>query len=69
MSMLSHEPQVTETISEEQALAIFDSTARHYTGMSGLEFLEAWSSGKFGPDPDSQPGVMEVASLIPILAR
>jgi hypothetical protein len=44
---------------------IFDIAARRLLRMSGKEFVEKWNSGYFGPDPDTQPGVMEVASLMP----
>jgi hypothetical protein len=49
------------------AWSIFDAAARQYLGMSGDEFLEAWDSGAFGPDPDSTRGVMDVAILLPFV--
>jgi hypothetical protein len=56
-------------IEQDEALEIFDRAARYFLNMSGPEFLDAWSAHRFGDDPDTVPGVMEVASLIPLLAR
>ncbi len=53
-----------EDVTPEQAYSVFDSAARHFLKMSGEDFLVAWKSGAF-PDPDSTPGVLEVASLAP----
>jgi hypothetical protein len=45
--------------------AVFDRAARKLLGLSGDEFIARWESGGFGSDPDSVPGVMEVAALMP----
>ena len=50
-------------ISEEQALEIFESTAQYFLGISGSQFLEEWKSGKLSNS--DEPGILEVASLIP----
>lgn len=51
-------------MSTEEAFDVFDKAARRFLKMSGKEFLDKWNNGFF-TDPDSIPGVMEVASLIP----
>jgi hypothetical protein len=61
-------PTEQVTISDQEAATIFDEAAKYFLGMSGTEFLEAWSSGRF-ENPDTMPGVMEVASLIPLFSR
>ena len=55
-----------EEITKNQALAVFDSACRYFLQMSGPEFLDAWSAGQFENESD-RPGVMEVASLMPLL--
>jgi hypothetical protein len=55
-----------EEITQDQALTMFDSACQYFLQMSGPEFLDAWSDGKF--ENDDRPGVMEVVSLIPLLA-
>jgi len=55
-------PEIAEQ--HEAACAVLDSAARYFLGLSGEEFMEKWQSGYYA-DPDSIPGVMEVASLIP----
>ena len=45
--------------------AVFDRAARKLLGISGDEFIQLWKRGEFGPAPDSIPGVMEVAALMP----
>lgn len=54
-------------VDQAAAWSIFDAAARQYLRMSGDEFLKAWDSGAFGPDPDSQRGVMDVAILLPFV--
>jgi hypothetical protein len=44
---------------------VFDRAARRFLGISGDEFIARWKSGGFGSDPDTTPGVMEVAALMP----
>ena len=51
-------------MSAEEAFDVFDKASRMLLKMSGSEFLEKWNGGYFSPDPDSIPGVMEVASLM-----
>jgi len=34
--------------------------------MSGAEFLRKWDAKEFGDDPD-QPGIMDVAFLLPLV--
>lgn len=55
------------TIDDQNAWSLFDAAARRYLRMSGEEFLKAWDEGKFGPNPDQQRGVMDVAILIPLV--
>jgi hypothetical protein len=43
----------------------FERAAQVLLGISGDEFISKWNSGGFGSDPDSLPGVMEVAALMP----
>jgi hypothetical protein len=57
-------PNTVREMSTEEFKALFDRTARARLGMSGIEFVEKWESGYFDPDPDSIPGVMEVAFLM-----
>jgi hypothetical protein len=57
-------PNTVREMSTEEFTALFDGTARARLGMSGTEFIEKWKSGYFEPDPDSRPGVMEVAFLM-----
>jgi hypothetical protein len=47
-----------------EAFEVFDKASRMLLKISGNEFIEKWNSGYFEPDPDDQPGVMEVASLM-----
>jgi hypothetical protein len=47
--------------------AVFDRAARTLLGISGDEFIRRWNTGYFGSDPDSAPGVMEIAALMPKL--
>jgi hypothetical protein len=59
-------PCVEDQQQQVAAFAVFDSAARYFLGISGAEFLERWRNCGFGDDPDGIPGVMEVASLIPV---
>ncbi len=43
---------------------LLDRAARHYLGMSGADFAEAWEAGSFDDDPD-RPEVMAVVMLLP----
>lgn len=45
--------------------AMLDSQAQHYFRMTGDEFRAAWEAGEFDDDP-CQPGVQEVAMLLPL---
>ncbi len=59
------ETDVVEAVSAEEARTAFERAAQHYLGVSGAEFLRAWDAGEYGPDPDTRPGVMELALLLP----
>jgi hypothetical protein len=59
-------PETTQ-MDRPEAESLFEKTAQRYLHMSTGEFLDAWDSGKFGPDPDSVPGVMRVAALLPLV--
>lgn len=65
-SMAPADPALVE-VDGAGAWSIFDAAARQYLHMSGKEFLYAWDRGDFGPDPDSQRGVMDVAILLPFV--
>lgn len=53
-------------MTDEEARDTFERAARRSLGMSGEEFLSRWDAGEW-PDPDSVPGVMAVAMLIPLV--
>jgi hypothetical protein len=55
-------------ISHEEGLAMLDRRARRRLGFSGAEFLRRWEAGAYADDPD-QPGVMDVALLLPFVGR
>jgi hypothetical protein len=63
-------PQVVRTddniheLSPEEGKRLLDEQARRYLGMSGQEFVRAWSEGRFDDNPD-RPEVMRVAMLLP----
>jgi hypothetical protein len=59
MAVLSEVIEITATEVEEAV----DSAARLLLGISGAEFTRRWNDGYY-PDPDSVPGVIEVASLL-----
>ena len=46
--------------------ALFDRAVRRRLRMSSAEFLRKWDAGEFR-DPDSDPGVMEVVMLLPLV--
>jgi hypothetical protein len=52
-----------------EAWSLFDKVAQLYVHMPGEEFLRKWDAGEFGPDPDTQAGVLDVAILIPLVRR
>jgi hypothetical protein len=56
-------------IGHDEAESMLDAAAQRYLGMRGAEFVQAWKEGRFGPNPDSQPGVMRVAGLLPLLEK
>lgn len=61
------EPAVeAREITRQEGTAIFDEVARRHLNMSGAEFLRKWDAKEFGDDPD-QPGVMDVAILLPLV--
>ena len=51
-------------MSYEEELALLDEQAQLYLDVSGKEFIRRWEAGEY-TDPDAQPGVMWVASLLP----
>jgi hypothetical protein len=55
-----------DALTPEEAWDVFDRAARDDLSMSGEEFLRRWDAGAFRADPD-QPGVMDVAMLIPLV--
>lgn len=50
-------------IPEEQAFEIFESASQYFLGIPAVQFLKDWKSGKLSSSDD--PGIFEVASLIP----
>lgn len=60
-------PTAMPSISQSEGERMLDSAARKYLGMTGAEFVRAWELHAFGEDPDSVPGVMRVAGLLPLL--
>lgn len=50
-------------ISEEESFGIFDSASQYFLKIPGAKFLEEWRSGALSNS--DEPGVFEVASLIP----
>lgn len=73
MVIRKHEP--TEELDEdrveyltyEEALTMFDETARRYMNMSGEEFLRRWKDNDFD-DPGSSE-VMHVGVLAPLFTE
>jgi hypothetical protein len=62
-----HEPEVhVRELTPQEGAAIFNEAAQRYLKMSGPEFLRKWDAKEFGDDPD-QPGVMDVAFLLPLV--
>jgi hypothetical protein len=57
-----------EPFTPEEAWGLFDETALLYLGMPGKRFLELLDNGELG-DVDSDPRVMRVASLIPLVRK
>lgn len=53
-------------MTDEQARGALNAAAKRYLGISGKEFLKRWDAGEY-PCPDDVPGVMAVASLIPLV--
>jgi hypothetical protein len=67
MAILAFEPKVdTRELTRQEGEAIFDEAARRHLKMSGAEFLRKWDAKEFGDDPD-QPGIMDVAFLLPLV--
>ena len=65
MSAVRRNARLTR-LTRAEARAIFDRAARRALRMSGAEFLRKWDAGEFR-DPDSDPGVMEVVMLLPLV--
>ena len=55
-------------LSPEEGRAIFDEAARHYLDLSGEEFLRRWDAGEYR-DREDQPGIIDVAMLVPLGRR
>ena len=53
-------------LTRTEGRAIFERTVRRRLHMSSAEFLRKWDAGDFR-DPDSDPGVMEVVMLPPLV--
>lgn len=53
-------------LTDDEARAVFDETARYYMGISGEEFLRRWDAGEWQDDPDHYP-IMAVAFLMPLV--
>ncbi len=51
-------------LSRDQWMALVDRAARRELGVSGEEFVRKLRAGEYG-DPDDNPTVMRVASLVP----
>jgi hypothetical protein len=73
MATRKHDPQDEynedrwEFLTHEEALAMFDETARRYMNMSGEEFLRRWKENDFD-DPGSSE-VMYVGVLAPLFVK
>jgi hypothetical protein len=52
-------------LTKAELFEVFDRASRSLLGISGADFIAKWERGEFGPNPDSYPGVMEVAGLMP----
>lgn len=50
-------------LTDDEARAVFDETARYYMGISGEEFLRRWDAGEWQDDPDHSPVMNVVSSL------
>jgi hypothetical protein len=56
-------------LTRREAVALFDSTAQLYLGVSGSEFLRRWDSGEFADEEACTSRVMRVACMIPLVRR
>jgi len=56
-------------LTREAGRKLFDEAAERYLHISGAEFLRKWDGGEFGEEPDRDPAVMHVASLLPLIGR
>lgn len=63
---LNDDDVAIDGLTPEEAWDVFDRAAQNDLHMSGEEFLRRWDAGAFRADPD-QPGVMDVAMLIPLV--
>lgn len=67
MNLVSHEAVAPiHVLSDEESREMFEQATQHYFQISGEEFLWQWDAGEFG-DPDSDPRMMRVAMLIPLV--
>jgi hypothetical protein len=60
------QPVKVHTLSQDEALVLFDKAARRELHMSGDEFLHAFDLGKFDKDAD-RPAIMRVLMLLPLV--
>jgi hypothetical protein len=51
-------------LSDEEKWAYFDQQAQTFLGMSGEEFVRQYRAGRW-PDPDADPNVMYLVTLLP----
>jgi hypothetical protein len=56
----------TPALDDANALALFEAATQKYLHMTAGEFLEKWDSGVWS-DPDAEPEVMSVVSLLPLV--
>ena len=63
---LNDDDVTIDELTPEEAWDVFDRAAQNDLHLSGEEFLRRWDAGAFRADPD-QPGVMDVAMLIPLV--
>lgn len=64
-----HEPENDGThdhfVTDEEAWAIFDGSARYYMGISGEEFLRRWDAGEWSEEESDRVPVVHVVSMLP----
>ncbi|MBI3971755.1 MAG: hypothetical protein HY332_10750 [Chloroflexi bacterium] len=63
---LARERAPVRELNWQEGHALLDQNARYYLGISGEEFLRRWKAGEYR-EPDADPNVMLVASLLPFV--